>query len=272
MSYYLLIKNMKVRGANALACHYAISPAPIMASNLFAHALGRALDMPHLAVAYLHHDGRYHAESDPVADFKKTVFQQRRAATYINKDDYAQGTTSLSLQPVANISLKVSIVIEFAQLPDADVARRFITQGRFAGGVIESFRDIVVFDEYDEQGFLAIPGNGYWLVDRSDCLEGDDPAQSLVEQLAKKPSSGSDENNSWLTPIVAGYSLISTPVDQLPGVRSLSDGSHPAHAFGEPLLGLAQFVSVRAREAGLIPFWKASWVNETTYLLQQRDF
>lgn len=268
MSYYLLIKKMKVRQANALTSHYAITSAPIMAANLFAHAMGIALDIPHSGLAYLHHDGRYLSEHDYRAEFWLMQFQQRRAATYIDKKDYAQGTQSLALQPVANINLSLSLVIEFPTPPDEEVVRTFLTNGRFAGGVIEGFSDIVIFDEFDEAGYLRIPGNGYWLIDRSDCLEGGNPVEKMIERLGTKSSDDDEQNNSWITPIIAGYALISEPKSGMEGVRSLSDGSHPAHAFAEPLLGLAQYVSARSIESQTLPIWRAEWLENTVYVIK----
>lgn len=268
MSYYLLIKKLKVRQANALTTPYAITSAPIMAANLFAHALGLAVDVPHTGIAYLHHDGRYQAESDNRAEFYMTQFQQRRGATYIDKKDYAQGTQSLALQPVATITLSLSLVIEFPTPPDKEAVRSFITNGRFAGGSIEHFSDIVVFDEFEEDGYRAIPGNGYWLVDRSDLLQGGNPVDTLIESLSTKPVADSELNTSWLTPVVADYALISAPQSNIQGVRSLSDGTHPEHAFAEPMLGLAQYVSARSLEGQAIPLWRSEWLENNVFVIK----
>lgn len=268
MSYYLLIKKMKVHQANALTTPYSVTAAPIMAANLFAHAIGIAVDVPHTGIAYLHHDGRYLAENDYRAEFYMTQFQQRRAATYIDKNDYAQGTMSLSLQPVATINLSLSLVIEFPTPPDKEAVRAFLANGRFSGGKIENFKDIVIFDEFDEDGYRAIPGNGYWLVDRSDLVNDSNPIETLIESLGTKTVADSDTNNSWLTPIIAGYALISEPTSETEGVRSLSDGTYPEHAFAEPLLGLAQYVSARSREGQAIPLWRDEWLDHNVFVIK----
>lgn len=268
MSYYLLIKKLKVTQANALSSAYAVTSAPIMAANLFAHAIGIATDTPHTGVAMIHHDARYRADKDLKAGFGIVQFQQKRAASFINKDDYATGTTSLALQPAANIDLLTSLVIEFDSPPDTEAVQAFIRNGRFAGGQIEKVGEIVVFHEYDEEGFSSIPGSGYWLLDRRDCLEGENPAEEMIKHLGTKPSA--EAGNAWLTPVVAGYALISAPQDNVQGVRSLSDDSYPQHAFAEPMLGLAQYVSVRSCESMEIPFWRPEWIGNDIFLLTQK--
>lgn len=269
MSYLLLIQKLKVKGANALSSPYAITGAPIMAANLFAHALSRIVGTKSTGVAYLHHDGRYHAESDVSADFNKTTFYQPRAASFISKKDYAGDSLSLSLQPVATISLTVSLIIEFESRPNEENVKKFLYGGRFAGGVIEGYRDVLVFDEYDGSGYLALPATGYWLVDRNDLMEGNDPVASLVSNLGAQPLRDNPESPGWLTPAVTGYALISEPDSERQGVRTLSDGTVPLHAFAEPLLGLAQFSSVRSREVGDIPFWRAAWTAENVFIIKQ---
>lgn len=269
MSYLLLIHKLKVKGANALSSPYAITAAPIMAANLFAHALSRVVRSRSTGVAYVHHDGRYHAESDTSADFNKTTFYQPRAASFISREDYVSGSMSLSLQPVASVSLTLSLIIEFEDYPNEEVVRKFLYGGRFAGGVIESYKDIVIFEEYDESGYLSLPATGYWLLDRHDLMSGDDPVASLVSNLGALPLRDNPDSPGWLTPAVTGYALISEPDSKRQGIRTLSDGTVPLHAFAEPLLGLAQFSSIRSREVGDIPFWRASWTTENVFIIKQ---
>lgn len=263
MSHYLLLKHLNVRQANALSSNYATTAVPLMAVNLFAHALGLKIDCPAGGVAMIHHDAQYLAESDFHSGFKRPQFQQRKASTYIDKNDYVGTTMALSLQPVALVNLKMSLVIEFTVKPDLGRVKRFLHEARIAGGKIESYASVQEFHDSDDALFDAIPGNGYWLIDRKDLLVGDNPVDLLVSALGTRNSS--DTNNSWLTPVVSAYALSSLPVDRVVGVRSLSDGSYPEHAYGEPWLGLAQYVSTRELEGETIPFWRSRWIDDTVF-------
>lgn len=263
MSHYLLLKHLNVREANALSSNYAMTAAPIMALNLFAHALGLKIGSNAGGVAIIHHDAKYLAESDFHSGFKRPQFQQRKASTYIDKNDYVGTTMALSLQPVATVNLKISLVIEFSSKPDLGLVKSFLHGGRIAGGVIENYADPQEFDESNDALFDAIPGNGFWLIDRQDLLVGDNPVDLLVSALGTRAAPYSDY--AWLTPVVTAYALISDPVERVVGVRSLSDGTYPAHAYGEPLLGLAQYVSTRECEREAIPFWRSRWIDDTVF-------
>lgn len=265
MSYYLILKHLNVRHANALSSNYAITAAPIMAVNLFAHALGLKIGCPSAGVAMIHHDAKYLAESDFHSGFKRPQFQQFKASTYIDKNDYVGTTMSLSLQPVATMHLKLSLVIEFASKPDLNLVKSFLREARIAGGVIESYAQPHEFHESDDALFEAIPGNGFWLIDRQDLLLGDNPIDLLVSALGTRANPDADPSNTWLTPVVTAYAMTSTPQERVVGVRSLSDGTYPAHAYGEPLLGLAQYVSTREFEGETLPFWRSRWIDETVF-------
>jgi CRISPR-associated protein Csy2 len=261
MSYYLILKHLNVRHANALSSNYAVTAAPIMAVNLFAHAMGLKIGCQADGVAMIHHDAKYLAEMDFHSGYKRPQFQQRRASTYIDKNDYVGTTMALSLQPVATVHLKISLIIEFANKPDLGLVKAFLHEGRIAGGVIETYADPQEFHESDDALFDAIPGNGFWLIDRKDLLLGDNPVHSLISALGTK----SEVNGTWLTPVVPGYALTSKPADRVVGVRNLSDGTYPAHAYGEPLLGLGQYVSTREFEGETLPFWRSRWIDDTVF-------
>jgi CRISPR-associated protein Csy2 len=263
MSYYLILKHLNVRHANALSSNYAVTAAPIMAVNLFAHAMGLKIGCQADGVAMIHHDAKYLAEMDFHSGYKRPQFQQRRASTYIDKNDYVGTTMALSLQPVATVHLKISLVIEFATKPDLGLVKEFLHEGRLAGGVIESYATPQEFHESDDKLFDAIPGNGFWLIDRQDLLVGENPVDLLVSELGTRAQS--DANDSWLTPVVPAYALTSEPAERVVGVRSLSDGTYPAHAYGEPLMGLAQYVSVREFEGESLPFWRSRWIDDTVF-------
>lgn len=260
MSYYLILNNMRVSHANVLTSNYAITPTPLMAAYLFSHALGLAIGSDAIGVAVMHHNAQMLSEQDKQAEFKKPLFQQRRSASYIDKNDYASGTISLSLQPVATAHLRVSLVIEMTTRPDIEGVHQFLDGGRFSGGVIQKVGAVHALDEYDDELTAKLPKNGYWLVDRKDLVDPNDPAGSLIKSLGT-------QGNGWLTPINVGYALTSEPALDVVGTRSLPDGTFPEHAFAEPLLGLAEYVHERRRDDITPPFWKSQWIGESVFVV-----
>lgn len=238
-----------------------MTATPVMAVTLFAHALGLKSGAKSTGVAIIHHDARFMSESDRTAGFKTRLFQQRKAASYIDKNDYAKESMSLSLQPVATAHLTLSLVLEFDVRPNLEAALHFLRGARLSGGVIESFGSAEIFHEYDEALLEAIPGNGFWVIDRKDLISLEQPLQSLVSALGSA-------DHSWLTPLVCGYALTSSPQAGVVGVRSLPNGEYVDHAFAEPLLGLGQYVSIREYESDdhIIPFWRNRWLSDSIYV------
>jgi len=273
MNHYLVIKNVSIKCANALTSAYAISGAPVMAINLFAHNLGLKTKTPVTAIAIIHHKGQFLEEDDWASGFKRRAVQQRRAGSYINQRDYAAGGISISLQPTASVHLTVTLVLETTRQPRIAEIKKLIEAGvlgRIAGGQIESVGEITSFAE-GEPGFTeALPASGFWLVERSDlmCLKNN-PAEALVAALGTIPKRKTEhedpeERPSWITATTLGYAA-TTPFEERTGVRMLSDETFPLHAYAEPLLGLIQYVSVRSVEAGQVPFWRTSWITENVY-------
>jgi len=271
VSYYLVIPYIEVKAANALASNYAISAAPIMAISLFAHNLGRQTRNEALGVAVIHHDAQFLGEHG--SGFARFAFQQRRAATFINKDDYAGSGQTLSLQPTANVHLTLSLIIEMKRPPQLGRTTEALTSGRIAGGRIERFGDPVSFDAGDDALLGALPKGGFWLLEREDLMHAhDNPVVALITALGQRPQRASSDpedespNNSWLTPAVLGYAA-TTSFEKRTGVRMLDDDhSIPLHAFAEPLLGLAQYVSLRDYANTEIPFWRTSWIEPGVFV------
>ncbi|MCL1486017.1 hypothetical protein MIH18_05565 [Marinobacter sp. M3C] len=260
---YLILPRLSVQAANAYQCPLFLSACPVSAAVLFAHALARGIgaeESPR-GVAYLHHDAQHLGEYDQYGNF---VPQQRRGASFIDKDDYAGGaaTPSLSLQPTASVHLSVSLVIAFDEDEELDTAavERFLSGARFAGGSVTTFGQPKRFDSIEEAS-KRLP-NGFWVVDRIDLLAQPDkaPHVTLLELLMQRSA-----DIPWLTPIVAGYRAL-TAAEHKEGGRF-----GYAHAYGEPLIGLAQFQSSTQRRAAnaAVPFWSLRWTDDVTCLIQQ---
>lgn len=257
---YLLIPRIRVEAANALSCSWVINAAPVNAALLFGHALGRELQEDALGVAYIHHDAQHLGERIKYGDYAP---QQRRGASFINKDDYASGSHSLSLQPTASVHLTVSLIIAFDE--DAEIAvadlERLLLGRRFAGGRVVEYGQPAL---YDDVALLnkRVP-SGFWVIDRSDLLQSEQqtPTQRLIDLCGAAHSS---ERVPWLVPTVLGYLTLTAPTTKS-GVREGYE-----HSYAEPVVGLVQYFSTsQARQVGTsIPFWDFHWPNSETYLLQ----
>lgn len=263
---YLLIPRIRVESASAFSSNLVINACPISAAVLFAHAIGRRLNEPALAVAYIHHDVQHLGDTSNHGAY---IPQQRRGASYIDKTDCASGTNSLSLQPTASMHLTFSLIVAFDE--DADIQpekdlRSILFGGRFAGGKIMEYDPPLRFTSLDQLR-PNIP-SGFWVVDRSEHLRHQErtPLEKLVECLSVPYDK--DTGNSWLTATTMGYLAISDAVRRNGGREG-----YP-HAFVEPIIGLVQYVATRkSHDDGTpIPFWDFHWPDAETFLLKQITF
>lgn len=98
---------------------------------------------------------------------------------------------------------------------------------------------------------------------------GDDECIDF-DALAESMTSATSLPASWLVPTTLGYATI-TDFSHRHFVRQgsgASDERYP-HAFAEPLVGLVQYVGLRAYGNRRIPFWRHSWPRDDVFLLQQ---
>ncbi len=254
---YLVIRGMQVRAMNARNMYAAINTAPILAALGFAHYLGRILGGSPQSVGLVHENGKMLGEWC----FGKWSPQQRRGSVFIDKDDYAAGSISLSSQPTASAHLTLSLVIKVeGSIRLDDAFRRFMHGARLAGGQVERFKDHYLVESEEEVRKLL--AGGFWLIERQDLMQGSDPVTSLINALGTRhpaPEEGALPM-SWLTPVSLGYALIS-PEESRAGAR---DGA--CHAFCEPLMGLTQYVSVRTYGERPLPLWRGVWATPDVYL------
>lgn len=233
--------------------------------------------------------------------------QQRRAAVFIDAVDYASTNKyALSLQPVATCHLTVSLVLHLPGALSALKLGRFLQRARIAGGVVLSHGKPQIEAEWTA---LKLP-RGYWIVDRGDLLQGDpldamiaalgsqavkanapiaakDVAETGTEDAAKPDTAASADTDTlaestlpttWLAPAVLAYSAATVFVCR-PGARMALglDGAPdeiPPHAWGEPMLGLVQYVSLR-RWASLpavapLPLWYPRWLRDDVFAVSMQ--
>jgi CRISPR-associated protein Csy2 len=268
---YIIISDIAVQAANAMACNFVINSAPIFAVTMFAHALQRKTKLPIARVAMNHLNACLLAESS--APFFTGAYQpqQRRGATFINKTDYAGlGTTpATSFQPTVTQHLLLTLVLETDtpqhEIPTAAISA-FLRRGKLAGGTITDHGQIVICASQDDVRMSC--RTGFWLVARPDLLSfGPD----MLKQFIGNATSRSE---SWITPLVFGYAAITglghrNNVRLLMNAENSSDFEIPLHAFAEPLVGLGQFIAVNQYTGTRLPFWKQSLPRQDVWLVEQ---
>lgn len=269
---YVVIPNMTVQAAQALACNFVVNSAPIFASSMFAHALQRKTGLPVSRVAYNHLDAELLAENSAPFYFGAFQPQQRKGAVLINKKDYAGPgfVPSQSFQPTFSQHLRVTLVLE---TPLDDVPQEillaidaFLRHGKLAGGTITGHDALTVCET--QEGVLARCLAGFWLVSRPDLLShGEHMLTQFVTNATRK-------DMAWVMPVVVGYAAI-TPQAHRSNVRAVMAADDPTqiaaplHAFAEPLVGLGQFVSVGEYDKQILPLWQQTTPRLDVWLVEQ---
>ncbi|MBB5018453.1 CRISPR-associated protein Csy2 [Chitinivorax tropicus] len=303
---FLLLPRVVVKHANALAGQYLINTAPVMAMNLFAHALCCETDCTLKAVAILHHDAYLEGESG--SPFFGLHPHQRRGAVLVDKADYSRTNKhALSLQPTATMNLTVSLLLEITGAVNLPKVERFLLQGgRIAGGCIEQVGEIELVPDLAQ---LTLP-NGYWVIERQDLMQVcDNPVDALFAAIGKttpnqadsppaqqattetdqehSPADGDTPDapaatsaaklpDSWLIPTILGYSTL-TPFEKRPGTRLAPRGESrhaewPLHAYCESMIGLVQYLPARQwPNSRPLPFWQQHWLDDFTFVVTQQS-
>jgi CRISPR-associated protein Csy2 len=269
MNYeYLLLPRLEIQSANAQSTWWLINSAPVMAANLFAHQLGRQVNVFPQAVGIVHH----HAQLLGERFYGKLHPQQRRGAVFINSDDYSsKNKYALSLQPSATCHLVLSLLLAFDRkdgLPSVNKVDDFLAQARLAGGQIIQHGRIKALGSAQEVK-KALRG-GHWLIERMDLMTDGDPLDALITACSKPKSDESAADvsrlpDSWLTPTTLGYAAV-TDFAQRGGVRE-----NYLHAYAEPLVGLVQYVTPRAWGERPLPLWRSHWPQSDVFIVTQQE-
>ena len=142
--------------------------------------------------------------------------------------------------------VRVSLLLNIPGCEDPHKVGEALGGRRLAGGVIENGRIDVQVMPADGRS-LAKLSRGYALVVpirpeqrliSSGTTEGLTAIASLLYQVPREPGSG------WLVPVAVGHRLLENP-DVVPRRRNTRDPSVP-HVFTEPVVGIAELVSVRS--------------------------
>lgn len=184
-----------------------------------------------------------------------------RALPILHRVTPSEGRTKPEMEPKAGAFSPIETMedmvgfVEMSLLLDipgcesaSDVAAAF-TRRRIAGGIIQNDRVDVESVTADGTAFRGLR-RGYAMLapnpdDRPELLAtstGDAVSYGRILDLLfpdeREPGSG------WIIPVAAGYQLLEDPDEAPPRIRR-RDPTIP-HVFAEPVLGLAELVSVRA--------------------------
>lgn len=260
MAYYAILPHIEVQAANLHTSGLLLGGAPIMAANLFAHAICRRLGVQDTGVIYIHHD-RQDLGSFAYGRFTPA---QRRGSVFINKSDYSsKNPHALSLQPTASCHLRLSLLVrlEARRVPRLAKLRACLANARFAGGQIIGMGEVqLVSAENLHQILHQTIKHGFVVIDRQDVLTAYqrthrlDRLQAFTRLLALTPTGlahafGKQHALVFLSATNVGYALLEPPTEARTGVRQAYDINGDmlptAHAYAEPLLGLVQYVSIQ---------------------------
>ncbi|RMH09773.1 MAG: type I-F CRISPR-associated protein Csy2 [Nitrospirae bacterium] len=263
---YLFLPRIQVQAANALATAWIINATPLFAINMFGHNLGRKIGAIPAGVAVIHHDAQLLGEREGKGFYGRMHPQQRRGASFIDRADYSSKNQHvLSLQPTASCHLLLSLMFAFETSIDLEAVNTFLLSARIAGGqIIDYGKPEVLGDEAALRGRLR---TGFWVIERDDLMQAEsDPLAAVVKAIGEKavPANEGDLPNSWIVPTVLGYAAL-TPFEARAGAR----GGY-LHAYGESLVGLVQYVSVRDYGDRPLPLWHYQWIGEDVFVIKQK--
>lgn len=182
-----------------------------------------------------------------------------RALPILHHVEISKGRTKPEMEPKASGfapietmedligTVEVSVLIDLPGCTNDTEVRRLMAGRRIAGGLIQNDRIDVEAVTADGSAFRGLR-RGYAMVrpdadrpERRRISTGDEESLSSIAHTVfpaeREPGHG------WIVPVAAGYRLIEDP-DTAPKRIRTRDPSVP-HVFAEPVLGVAELISVR---------------------------
>jgi CRISPR-associated protein (Cas_Csy2) len=173
-------------------------------------------------------------------------------------------------------SVTVSLLMDIPNCDDEHVVAEALAGKRIAGGPIQNEYVEVMSVPADGAAFKSI-SRGYAMIRTEEQVSSItatgaiDGLSAVAEQLFlnREPGSG------WRVPVAVGHRLLENPATA-PKRRNTRDPDIP-HVFAEPVVGIAELVSVRNRRltgvnADLLPdlFWR--WRAEGDWITGHRNY
>lgn len=259
MTNYLIIKNIRAQRVNCLQTAYLISPAPVFACSMLAHAIAARLNLEDLGVGIIHHYHEYELEMFPSTDNNPRPCYFQGATTEV--DGRQNDPRSNPIIPTVTGHIHLSLIIQLNYAVDTNEVKRLLRKMRIriAGGIVPE--EPTIFDTDDLTRALKLCGRGFWLSDATATIkERLNQGKEIVEAIM-----GRIEHSGWHVPAVVGYRAL-TEFSSRDGVRE-----NLPHAFSEALVGLVRYDStykiVTSKEQPTL--WQHKWIDESTFIVSQ---
>lgn len=280
MSQYLLIRQLRVQGANAISSPLTYGFPAVTAFLGFGHALQRHVN-----------------QSDPDRAFKVTGVGiiSHRFEMLDHVDGYTR-TLQLTGNPLnergerssfieeGRCHLTVSLVLEVSgSIADRDIERMvdlIFTRMKIAGGDLLEPPTIEFIA--DDRASIRRMMPGYALVERRDLmteamLSGDDALQSLHRYLKVQHRSTVDESGNiswatrrhspgWIVPIATGFHALSSA-----GTATQSRDANTPHRFAESLVTLGEFLLATRIDSIADLIWRYQHTGDLYACVQSSD-
>lgn len=259
-----LAKELEASQVNLLMNDFAAGlPSPLAFLGL-GEAIGRSLGAQNWAVAVLpilHRvdvsEGRTKAEAAPSR--KSGVF----APIEIAEDLIG--------------SVSVSLLLDIPGVSDEHLVRETMIGRRIAGGPIHNREIIVKRMPADGSCFSGV-SRGYAMMPARP-PKSDSIATGVIDQLqalaAELYPAEREPGTGWFVPVAVGHRLLENP-DSAPKRANTRDPKI-AHVFAEPVVGIAELVSVRSKRlketsAEALPdlFWR--WKAQGDWIVGHRNY
>jgi CRISPR-associated protein Csy2 len=266
---YALIPHIKIKGVNMMQTPSILSPIPVFAANMFAHAVGSRLRAPVDEVGIIFHQAWPDVEYFPSNGTTKTflnpsLINKRGACAFtikgeLNGGDYAnpgKSVEAMSYQPGATATVELSLLLHFPNGFSLDALKDQMKSARIAGGKVITSGNIKVFEDNLNHALANLP-SGYWVSDASEVVNKRLVlGASIGEAVLTRVLSSEGIEAGWYVPATLGYSTI-TDFEQRNGARDGLD-----HAFAEPVLGLTRLLSASSiKQHETEPkLWKHRWI------------
>lgn len=264
---YIVIHELRVEQFNMLQTLNVMTPLPLFAANMAAHAWTARHGASVIGVGLVVHNARPRREYLPKKGtrdkFAEGLHNKRGANCFMvtgggaRGGDYSSTTltpTGMSYQPNAGADGVFSLVLEVSDSFQVEDLRKELRGGRLAGGRIASYRRLTTPDNLEEA--VASIRRGFWVLDAMDVTQARLAAgKGIVDAvLGRIPGGPGAEDGGWFVPVTIGYSPL-TSVEPCAWSREGCD-----HAYAEACLGLVKLVSSAKLSPSKPLLWRKGWL------------